>query len=311
MDSNAGALLNSSNVDSNGNVQAQELNLYGELDTPVINEAEAEVEAKAENEKRAEEVKPKEDPFSKRFASLSKKEKALRQREQQVNARMAELEAKMAAMSAPKAEPAKDPFDVQFKRDPLKALADAGMPYEKLTDLVLNNGKLPIEDQLRMMKEEFESKSKSEVEQLRKQIEEREQAQLKEREIMAVNNFKHSIDDFIKESPDYNILSDLGGAELVYEKIEEHYNQHGKVLEIKEAADLLKSDLMEKAKLLFEKLGLSSQAKPSSKQPEQKKSNSAPTLSNKASAVTSGSLKPNMSLEEAKRAAADLLKWND
>ena len=304
----ANELLNSSTVDSSGNVQPQ-LNLYGELDTPVANEAEAEVVAQESNEKRAEELKPKEDPFSKRFASLSKKEKALRQREQQINSRMAELEAKMSSMNAPKSEPAKESFDVQFKRDPLKALADAGMPYEKLTDLVLNNGKRPMEDQLQMLREEIESKSKSEVDELRRQIQERDNSQLKEREVAAVNNFKHSINDFIKETADYNILQDLGGADLVYEKIEEHYNQHGKVLEIKEAADLLKSDLMEKAKLLFEKLGLSKPAQTSSKQPEQRKA--APTLSNKASAVTSGSLKPNMSLEEAKLAAANLLKWND
>lgn len=256
MDSNAGALLNSNTVDASGNVQPQELNLYGELDSPVVDEAAAEVEAKAENEKRAEEVKPKEDAFSKRFASLSKKEKALRQREQQVNARMAELEAKMAELSKPKAEAAKDPFDVQFKRDPLKALADAGMPYEKLTDLVLNNGKLPIEDQIKMIKEELEHKSRSEVDQLRRQIEERDQAQLKEREVMAVTNFKRSIDDFIKETADYNILQDLGGSDLVYDKIEEVYNREGKVLEIKEAADLLKSDLMEKAKTPFREVGL-------------------------------------------------------
>lgn len=302
-------LLHSSTVDSSGNVvegSTPSLNLF---DNDNAQESATKVEEAAQKEIDKSEPKKEVPVKAKEFAALARKEKALREEKARFAKEMADMKAELEALKKPKAEPVKEPLDVRLKKNPLEALAEIGMPYEKLTDLVLNNGKLPLEEQLHMIKEELESKSKSEVEQLKKQIEEQNIQRQKEQEEHVINNFKLNITKFI-EAPEYSVLADLGGADLVYDKIEEVYSQHGKVLEIKEAADLLKSDFESKIKTLAEKLGLLKPVQKVADKPIAAPSNSA-TLSNKTATNLSAGSKPNMSLEEAKKAAANLLQWSE
>ena len=273
---------------------------------PIVSE-----EVKPE-EPKTEPEKPKEDPFSKKFVAINKKEKALRDKEKQLNARFAELERKMAEMNPVKPEVKLEPLDRRLKKDPLNALKEMGLTFDKLAELQLADGKLSHEDQLQLMREELEMARQADVAALRQEIAEKEQQRMQEQEVYAVNQFKGEIKNFIDTSADFNFISDLGGADLVYDKIEEHYKETSEVLTIKQAADQIKSDLMRQVTVLMEKLKLGApkpQTPPTSQKTEVRQAN---TLTNKVAAPQSGQvIKEGMSRDEAKAAAAAMLKWNE
>ena len=140
-------------------------------------------ETETEEVPKVDESKPEEDKkFAARFAALSRKEKALREREAQVNERMQQLEAQIAKMQEskePEPEP-EMPWDQMLEEDPLNALKKKGLSYEELTRIVMNDGKLTPEMQLRLIEQKMDRKYSAEIQKLREEREqEKESAETK------------------------------------------------------------------------------------------------------------------------------------
>ena len=276
----------------------------------------AEKEKEAGKEPEVVEPPKKEDKaFSKKFAALSKKEKAIRQREAAVNKRMAELEAKLKAMEAP-AAPAKVeiPLEQRLKRDPIATLTELGLPYEKLTQLVLNDGKLSPDMQMQLIKEELESKHTSELDKLKQDIQQKELERAKQQEAQVLNNFKAELTEFVNSDPNYELIQANNASAVVFNVIEEHYNNTGRILSNKEAADYVESHLLEEARKLLKlkKLGVAQQVAAQTPPTKPGSGLSKPTLTNQAAATLSNpKLGKKLTDEESKLAAANLIRWND
>lgn len=262
---------------------------------------------------------PKEDSlFSKRFAALSKREKAIRQRETELNNRVAQLEERLKSLDAPKAEPVKEPLEYRLKRDPLKALEEAGLPFEKLTQLVLNDGKLPAESQMQLIKEELDNKYKAEIENLRKEMadkeakrQEEESKKQSEHEKQVIENFKTELGEFINSNADYELIQANNAVGAVFDVIELHYNKTGKVLSNKEAADAVESHLLQEALKLTKLKKLAQQKEAVSEKKQEIKVNE-PSLSNShAASLSKGTGKKLVSDDESKLAAAAMIRWDD
>lgn len=283
----------------------------------VIDEQNAENTA-SETESTQEQRPEQDDKFASKFAALSRKEKALRERESEIEARMAELEARLV----PKEEEKKPelPLDVRLKKNPLQTLEELGLPYEKLTELVLNDGQLPLEMQMQLMKEEMDRKYQSEIEKLRSELTEKEKNKLKEQESRAVENYMAEISNFIESAKSedgtakYELIQANDASDLIFEVVQEYYNENGRILSNEEAADYVESYLEEEAEKLFKLNKLKSKfgTKPEEEVKQDIERQSRVTLSN---ALSSEGVQKNserfLSDDESKSIAANLLKWND
>lgn len=304
------AILNSLSSDANGEVSTENNTELAQVsEEQSVEEVSAEVEPEIEVKKE----EPKEDLlFSKRFAALSKKEKAIRQRESELNSKMAALEERMKSLEPKKVEePVRESLEQRIKRDPLKALEEAGLSYEKLTQLVLNDGKISTESQMQLMREELDNKYKSEIENLRKEIESKEVKKQQEHEKQVVENFKIELAQFVDTGEEYELIKANNAVDTVYQVIEEHYKKSGRVLSNKEAADAVESHLLEEArKLLKLKKLMKQEVVEPPKKPEVKVN--APSLSNSHAAMLSkGSGKKLISDDESKMQAASIIRWDD
>lgn len=283
----------------------------------VIDEQNA--ENAASNVESTQEQQPEQDDkFASKFAALSRKEKALRERESEIEARMAELEARLA----PKEEEKKPelPLDVRLKKNPLQTLEELGLPYDKLTELVLNDGQLPLEMQMQLMKEEMDRKYQSEIEKLRSELTEKEKSKLKEQESRAVENYMTEISNFVENAKSedgtakYELIQANDASDLIFEVVQEYYNENGRILSNEEAADYVESYLEEEAEKLFKLNKLKSKfgTKPEEEAEQNTERQSRVTLSN---ALSSEGVQKNserfLSDDESKNVAANLLKWND
>lgn len=207
----------------------------------------------AEEKPKSEEEPKKEDLFSKKFAALSRKEKILREKEAKFAAtekRLAELEAKLNAPAGEKKEENKLPFEARLRKDPLGTLKELGYDFNKLTDLALSDGKLSAEDKLELYREELDTKYKSELEKLRAEIAEKEKVNMQKQQEQVIENFKQEISSFVDSSEEHELIRANDMSHEVFNVIELHHQETGKVLSIKEAADLVESHLEEKAKEL-------------------------------------------------------------
>lgn len=280
----------------------------------------SEVDKSVEVEKPAEEKKelavdPK---FSKKFAALSRREKQLKAKEAAYSKRLAELEKRLEKPepeSVP--EPAPEiPLQNRLRADPLKALAEMGLPYEKLTELALNDGKLTPDMQMKLMREEIENGYKSKFEELEKKMSEKDQTEKTARYDRIQKNYLNKVSNFVDKNSDaYEFIKANNASEVVYDVVEQHYKESGKILTIKEAADAVESHFEGEAEKLLKlkKVGARLQAYINQpKTPEQPKPNKPVTLTN-AHSQQSLNEQPKrlLSDEESKLEIAKMLQWLD
>lgn len=276
--------------------------------------AELEVEASKENSEPAEEK----DPFSAKFAALSRKEKAIRERELQMEQRYQELEEKfkeLEANQAPKVEePVEEPIESLLRKNPLEALKKFGWDYDKLTQMTLEDGKLPTDIQMQLMRDELENKYQQELESLRNEIVKDKEERENEKYQQVINNYMTELNDFVDQNSDnYEFIKANDAVDLVYEVIEEHYGDTGRILDKQEAADLVEQYLEEEFR---ERIAKTSKAKKFLAPQEVKeqvieKRQSPPTLSNAHAATASPKAERKLSEDESKAKAASLLKWTE
>jgi len=187
------------------------------------------------------------DQFASKFAALSRKEKALRERESDYESKFEEMERKLSEYEAKNKEPEVD-WEHMLRNDPLKALEEAGLGYDKLTELALNDGRLTPDMQMAAMREEIERDYRRKFEDLEERLSAKEEAEQEEYYNHVQDNFQNEIGDFVKQNgEDYELIGASEAEGLVYDVIEEHYNESGRILDLKEAADAVESYLEEEA----------------------------------------------------------------
>ena len=249
------------------------------------------------------------DQFASKFAALSRKEKALRDREADYESKFEEMERRLAEYEAQSQEPEVD-WEQLLRRDPLRALEEAGLGYDKLTELALNDGKLTPDMQMSAMREEIERDYRRKFEDLEERLHAKEEAEAEEYYNSVQENFQHEIGSFINENNEaYELINASEANELVYDVIEEHYNETGRILDLKDAADAVESYLEEEAGKLMKLKKLSGRLDVNPEElfePE-----SQVTLSNDhAAQLVHENAQRMLSTEESKARAARMLQWD-
>lgn len=270
------------------------------------------------------EAAPKqEDEFSSKFAALSRREKQLREKEAhmqgQYEKKLAELEARIEAMQKPQVEevakPKELPLEYRLKKDPLGTLKELGLSFDQLTNLALNDGKLTPEMQMDLMRQEIDQKYSSELESLRNDLLERDRKQEEAKYNETVQNFQAELANFVNDNDQYELIRANDATEVVFDVIEQHYNDTGRILSKQEAADQVEAYLEEEVEKLLKLNKLKNKLAPQDavrkvESPEPTQIQKAPTLSNAHSAAASNIRRPT-SREDSVSIAASLLKWNE
>ena len=290
-------------------------NSHEHLNDVVMNQDSVE-SASDEVEQSLEEAKEpeKNDDFSRKFAALSRREKEIRAKEVEYDKRIAELEQRFNSFnqqSEPEPEP-ELPIEYRLKKDPLRALEEMGLSYDKLTELALNDGKLTPEMQMKLMREELEGDYKKKFEELENRLLEKEKSDEQKRYDDIQRGFKNEIDEYVNSNLDkYELIQANEANDIIYDVIEEHYNDTGRILDIEEAAQAVENYLEEEAEKLL-KLGKLRSKFNINDELEQKESprQSQVTLSNAMSAQANERVGRKLSDEESKALAAKMLKWD-
>lgn len=285
------------NVDAAISAEPQESQIENQV------EGAEQVSAESAESKKTDFLAPK-------FAALTRKEKAIRQYEAQVKAKEAELQKRLAEIEgkSKEIEGSQKSFEEQFKANPLKALKERGITLEQLMEMQLNDENPTVDMKLERMKQELESKALSEVEQLKKMLKEKEEAEAQMKYEKAVEGYKNELANFVKANADtYELIVANNATDLMFEVAKEYYDSTGKTLEIEEVAKAVEAHLEEEAKKIFEL----KKFKQTSQKPEANSMKTAPTLSNTAAATVPQNGIKKLSNEESLREAAKLIRWQD
>ena len=273
-----------------------EENSHGHLNDVVTNQEAVE----PVSDESFEELEPSQnESFDRKFAALSRREKALRERESDLDRKYGNKEAEV-------------PLERRLRQNPLKALEEMGLSYDQLTELALNEGRLTPDMQMKLMREELESDYKNKFEALENRLNDKDKSDEESRYNAIKENFMGEIDYFVKGNKDaYEFVAHNEAREVVYDVIEEHYNETGRILDIKDAVDAVESYLEEEAGQLLQlnkmKSRLGSYREPEQEPPRQ----SQVTLSNAHSAQAHERAARSLSDEESKSAMAKMLQWDE
>ncbi|MAC53487.1 MAG: hypothetical protein CME31_13185 [Gimesia sp.] len=292
----------------NETVQYQTDNAEPMVDASQIFEPEAEAEGESQEVGEVREQEGEDDQFSRKFAALSRREKDIRAKEADYEYRMRELEEKLQELQNPPEEP-QAPIEERLRRNPFETLEEMGLGYDKLTELALNDGKLTPEMQMKLMREELEHGYKSKFEELEERLAQKEQEEEYNKYESIETNFKQEIDSFVNGKDEFELINANGASDLVYDVIEEHYNDTGRVLNMDEAAEAVESYLEDELEKLMSLGKVKSRFSP--RQEQVFKRQPSPTLSNAHSAQAYQRADRPLSNEESVKEAAKLIRWDD
>ena len=294
----------------NETVQYQTDNAEPLVDASQIFEPESEAESEGESQEVQEvrEQEGEDDQFSRKFAALSRREKDIRAKEAEYEYRMRELEERLQELQNPPEEP-QAPIEERLRRNPFETLEELGLGYDKLTELALNDGQLTPEMQMKLMRDELENGYKSKFEELEARLSQKEEEEEYNKYESIENNFKQEIESFVNGKGEFELINANGASDLIYEVIEEHYNDTGRVLELDEAAKAVESYLEDELEKLMSLGKVKSKFSP--RQEQVFKRQPSPTLSNAHSAQAYQRADRPLSNEESVREAAKLIRWDD
>lgn len=252
-------------------------------------------------------VEQQDDRFASKFAALSRKEKQIRQRELEISQRLQEIEsrAKQAEEEYGKWRSVPD----RLKNEPLKVLEEAGLSFEQLAEMALNDGK-PTFD---MQQAELEKRMSSKLEELERKLQEKEENEKSQRQEAILSEFKNGLQAYIEENAStYELVKANDAFDLVFDVIETQAERTGEVMDYKDACEAVETYLLEEAK---KHLSLSKIKALLGNQGTEKQSNqeerSSVTLSNELSAQPVSESGRRLSDEESKRLAAKMIRWED
>lgn len=180
---------------------------------------------------------------NKRFMTLARQEKALRAKELALKQRETELEAQANKYKEqPKFDESKYIAKDRFKQDPLAIMAETGLSYEELTNMILNqpNSDPRVTAEFNSLKQQIEE-LKQQNEQAKKAVEE-QQTQAYQ---AAVKQIATDVKNLVKSDPSYEAIRTAGAYKDVVELIEQTYQKDGVLLSNEEACQLVEEYLVE------------------------------------------------------------------
>lgn len=196
------------------------------------------------------EGKASEEPLSAQFAILARKEKALRAKalaqEQALKAKEDAIRAQEEAMKAKEAEySSKYISKDRLTQDTLNALAEAGLTYEQITNMMLN----PPQPQDMAYKGELEA-LKAEIKALRGETESTKktfQEQQTQSYQQAVNQIRSEATKLVSSDPMFETIKETGSVGEVVKLIEQTFKEDGILMTVEEAAQQVEDYLIEEA----------------------------------------------------------------
>jgi hypothetical protein len=274
-----------------------EENSHGHMNDVVVNQEAADAPKESNNFDELESQDNAE--FDRKFAALSRKEKAIRDREIELEKKYGNKEQEL-------------PLERRIRSNPLKALEELGLDYEKLTELALNDGRLTPDMQMKLMREELENDYKDKFNSLEERLNAKEKREEEAKYDAVKQGFVGEIKSFVNEnSTDFEYVAHNDATDVVYDVIEEHYNETGRILDIKEAVQAVESYLEEEAEKLLNLGKVKNRLTSMRDEYEQPRRQSQTTLSNAHSAQANERVARKLSDEESKSAMAKMLQWDD
>ena len=274
-----------------------EENSHGHMNDVVVNQEAAEPQEESNEFK---DLEPSQDSeFDRKFAALSRKEKALRDRELELDKKYGNKEKEL-------------PLERRIRANPLKALEELGLDYDKLTELALNDGRLTPDMQMKLMREELENDYKDKFNSLEERLNAKEKMEEEAKYDAVKQGFVGEINSFINENKsDFEYVAHNDATDVVYDVIEEHYNETGRILDIKEAVEAVESYLEEEAEKLLNLGKVKNRLTSMRDEYEPPQRQSQTTLSNAHSAQGNERVVRKLSDEESKSAMAKMLQWDE
>ena len=206
------------------------------------------------------------EPLSPQLAALARQRRALQVKEREIADREKALEAK-STTQADVIEKAK------LKSDPLSVLLDAGVTYDDLTQAILanQNGVTP---EILALREELKALKEGVDKTLTEREQRAEQAALSEMRKEALN--------LSAQGDEFELVRETGSIGDVMQLIERTYRETGEVLDVKEALNLVETELVSESLKLAKLNKVQGQLAPT--QPAQPQLRQMKTLTNRDTA---------------------------
>jgi hypothetical protein len=284
--------------------------------TGIFNETKApEAKPAAEAAPAAEQAPVKVDPFAPKFAALTRLDRDIKAKQAAFQAERKAFEAEKAEMLKQREEMSKinTDYKTKLKADPLSFLTENDVQFDELVERKLNDGKMTPEKMVQQLKAELDAKYSKELEELKRSIKEKEEAEEQAKYDNTVNGFKSQISDFVTANKDtYELINAEQAQDLVFDVIETHFQETSaagepKVLSIEEAARAVEQHLEGEVR---KKLELKKFKQTSQPQEAKDGKQTAPTLSNTMSSEVPIRGEKQMSKEESLKQAAKLIRWD-
>jgi len=310
----------------NNESEFAELNLFSNDDESVEAKAESGMEGEeiSAEEVKVESVEKKDDPFSSKFAALSRKEKELRLKEREIEKRVLELEDQLRIQGESKIEKKEDKFEgdleYRLKSNPLKTLEELGLPFNILSKMVLEEGGVPAELKMDLMKSDLERKYEEKMKAIESKLNEFETKSQQDKVQAEIKNFEKEIYNFIdKNAEKYELIKANNAQDWVKDTIAKHYQETsiyskdgrllkgGEILSTDEAASLVEDYLEGELDKHLSLNKVKSKLQPAT-QPI-KEASSKPTLTNSHSTSVPNRHEKLLPREESLKLAASLIKW--
>lgn len=230
---------------------------------------------------------PAKDP---QLDAYARKERELRAKERSWQQKVSEAEAKLAKYES-------DYIPKSRLTDPMTALdtlSELGLPYEKLTEILLNNPNSQdpaikaLRAEMRAIKDAQAAKDAEAQNAVRTQYE------------AAIKSITEEVSVMVADSPEYEMIASNGMQSAVVELIEQTYNTTGRLMDMAEAAKEVETYLVDEAYRMAQLPKVQSRLKP---QPpvEVEPKVAAPSAQKPAVTTQLKTLTNNMETQPAKR----------
>lgn len=204
------------------------------------------LETVAEETKAVEET-VNEDSISSQYAILARKQKQFREREKRIQAREQALktsdEAKLVPPT-PTFDESKYISRDRIAQDPLNALADLGISYDQITNLMLNQAN-PQQIQQDAYLRKLEAKISDLEQKQERTVKTFEEGQIEARS-QAVRQISRDVQSLVTNDPSFELIKLTNNSAEVVKLIETTFDEDGTLLSIEEAAKEIEEALMER-----------------------------------------------------------------
>ena len=171
-------------------------------------------------------------PLSPQFVALAKKEQAIRKARQELKAQQEAFERERANYVAKES----------LRENPLSALNELGLTYDKLTELQLSQQNPDPNQQTLEQLEKLKAQLEERLTSFDKRLEDRD----KQAYDAAVNQIRRDVELLVDSDPTFETIKASGEIGTVVELIEKVFHKEGNILSVEEAAKLVEDALVER-----------------------------------------------------------------